>query len=313
MGVEELLGTKLEMIAGHAHPNYAEALAEFGTPRELPRCGGWVLERNIPGSSHQDAMGCYPLFRCRDWSGLREDVDALDGELVSVSMVLDPFGGHEPVDLERTFDFVRPFKEHIVIDLQGPWETQMTPHHRYMCRRALRHMEVIRCEHPQDYLDDWVRVYGHLVTKHGIEGMRAFSRRSLSLQLEVPGASFFVAVHGDRVVGALLVYRQDGVAYAQLTGVDEVGYKLGASYALFYTAMRYYAGKEPWFNLSGVPGVSDTGGEGLRWFKQGFSREIRVAYFCGRVLDRVAYRALCTTRGDVTSGYFPAYRAGEFA
>ncbi|UCD51579.1 MAG: GNAT family N-acetyltransferase, partial [Phycisphaerales bacterium] len=185
-------------------------------------------------------------------------------------------------------------------------------HHRYMCRRALRHMEVKRCGHPQDYLDDWVRVYGYLVAKHGIEGMRAFSRRSLSLQLDVPGASFFVAVHAGRVIGALLVYQQGDVAYAQLTGVDDVGYELGASYALFYTAMQYCSEKVFWFNLSGVPGVSDTGGEGLRWFKQGWSRETRVVYFCGRVFDQTAYDALCEARGGVTSGYFPAYRAGEF-
>ncbi|UCD49842.1 MAG: hypothetical protein JSW27_20220, partial [Phycisphaerales bacterium] len=118
------------MVTGHAHPSYAEALAEFGRPRELPRCGGWVLERSIPGSSHRDAMGCYPLFGCQDWSGLREDVDALDGELVSLSMVLDPFGGYELAELERTFDFVRPFKEHVVIGLQGLWETQISRHHR---------------------------------------------------------------------------------------------------------------------------------------------------------------------------------------
>ena len=140
-----------------------------------------------------------------------------------------------------------------------------------------------------------------------------FSRRSLSLQLDVPGACFFVALHEGRVVGALLVYQQADVAYAQLTGVDDVGYRLGASYALFHAAMRYYTDRAAWFNLSGVPGVSDSGGEGLRWFKQGWSRETRQAYFCGRVYDQAAYDALCRSRGDAAGNYFPAYRAGEFA
>jgi GNAT acetyltransferase-like protein len=300
------------MVTGHAHSGYAAAMAEFGTPRELPHCRGWVLERSIPGSSYRDAMGCYPLFACQDWAVLREDLESLD-DLVSLAMVPDPFGNYEFADLDRTFDRVRLFKEHVVIDLQGSWEAQVDKHHRYMCRRALRHMEIRRCANPQDYLDDWVHMYGYLVAKHEIDGMRAFSHRSLSMQLEVPGASLFVAVHKERVIGALLCYQQTPVAYAQLTGVDEMGYKLGASYALFWTAMQYYADKVPWFNLSGVPGVSDTGGEGLRWFKQGWSRKTRPVYFCGRVFNRTVYDALAGIRGDVIGGYFPAYRAGEFA
>lgn len=27
-------------MTGYLHPGYAESLAEFGAPRELPRCGG---------------------------------------------------------------------------------------------------------------------------------------------------------------------------------------------------------------------------------------------------------------------------------
>lgn len=303
---------KLEVITGHGHPSYAEALAEYGKPRALPRCGGWILERNVPGSPYRDAMGCYPLFACQDWSALGEDLEILRDELVSLAIVPDPFGNHQPLDLEGAFDFVRPFKEHVVVDLQGPWEEQISRHHQYMCRRALRHLEIRRCARPQDYLDDWVRVYGCLVARHGIEGMRAFSRRSLSLQLNVPGACFFVALCEGQVVGALLVYQQAEVAYAHLTGVDDIGYQLGASYALFHAALQHYADRAAWFNLSGVPGVSDTGGEGLRWFKQGWSRQMRQVYFCGRVFDQTAYDVLCRGRGDVTGSYFPAYRAGEF-
>lgn len=301
------------MVTGHAHPSYAEALAEFGKPRELPRCRAWVLEREISDTSYRDAMGCYPLFSCQDWSGLKEDLDVLSTDLVSLAMVPDPFGNYQLSDLKAGFDFVKPFKEHVVIALQEPWEMRVDRHHRYMCRRALRNMEVCRCENPQDCLEDWVRLYGQLVAKHQIRGMRTFSRRSLSLQLDVPGASFFVAVRSAQIIGALLLYQQADVAYAQLTAVSEEGYKLGASYALFWTAMQYYADKVRWFNLSGVPGVNDAGGEGLRWFKQGWSKETRTAYFCGRVFDREVYDTLVEAKGVSADGYFPAYRMGEFA
>ncbi len=301
------------MLTGHSHPDYAQALAEFGTPRELPRCGGWILEREIPGTAYRDAMGCYPLFACQVWSNLREDLEALGKDLVSLAMVPDPLGGYDQSDLQASFDFVRPFKEHVIIDLAGPWKSVVSRHHRLAVRKALKDLEVRRCVDSQDYLDDWVRLYGHLTGKHEITGLRAFSRRSLSLQLDVPGASFFAATHHDQVVGALLLYQHGDVAYAHLTGVDDVGYQLGASYALFWTAMDYYADKAHWFNLSGVPGVNDAGGEGLRWFKQGWSRETRTVHFCGRVFDWKAYEELVRVGGTSAEEYFPAYRAGEFA
>jgi len=300
------------VLTGHAHPDYARAFGEFGTPRELPRCGGWVLEREISGTEYRDAMGCYPLFACQNWSHLKEDLDALGKDLVSVAMVPDPLSAYDLSDLEAAFDFVKPFKEHVVIDLTGPWQSAVTRHHRLEVRRAFKVIEVKRCANSQDYLDDWVRLYGHLVDRHGITGLRAFSRRSLSLQLDVPGASFLVAIHQDVVVGALLLYRYGDVAYVHLTAVDDVGYRLGASYALWWTAMEYCADKTHWFNLSGVPGVDEKGGEGLRWFKQGWSRETRTSYFCGRIFDSEAYDLLTRTKGASPEPYFPSYRAGEF-
>ena len=70
-------------MSGYAHPAYAWSLQEFGCPRELPRCGGWVLERQVPGTSERDATGCYPLFACADWGRLREDLDAIGGSLLT--------------------------------------------------------------------------------------------------------------------------------------------------------------------------------------------------------------------------------------
>ena len=94
------------MITAHAHPDYAKAFAEYGKPRALPCCGGWVLEREIPGTPYRDAMGCYPLFSCVDWSGLKDDIDALSTDLVTVAMVPDPFGDYQLSDLQNAFDFV---------------------------------------------------------------------------------------------------------------------------------------------------------------------------------------------------------------
>lgn len=301
------------MIVGYAHPDYASAMAEVGQPRRLPLCDGWILEREIPDTSNRDAMGCYPIFSCQDWSGLKEDLDAVGTDLVSVAMVPDPLGDYELSDLQNCFDVVKPFKDHIVVNLGRPLDEVVSKHHRKMARRALRELKVERCTSPEKYHDDWVRLYGCLVGRHAVRGVAAFSHESLCRQLEVPGASLFIAIHRGKVVGGALAYQQGDVVNAHLTAFDEMGYELSAAYALKWRQLGYYADKARWFNLAGVPGINDTGGDGLRRFKQGWSPETRMAYLCGRVFDRETYDALAAAKGISVDGYFPAYRAGEFA
>lgn len=42
-------------VPGYMHPSYARSHEAFGTPRELPRCKGRVIERAIPGFAGSDA------------------------------------------------------------------------------------------------------------------------------------------------------------------------------------------------------------------------------------------------------------------
>src|SRR4026209_724846 len=103
---------------GYSHPAYAASLAEFGKPRALPRSNGWILERPISPTPYRDAMGCYPLFACDDWSKLDSDLEQLADDIVSLAIVADPFGAHDPEQLRKCFStLVTPFKEHLVTDL----------------------------------------------------------------------------------------------------------------------------------------------------------------------------------------------------
>jgi hypothetical protein len=298
--------------AGYAHWSYAKALSEFGTPRKLPRCGGWILERPLPGSNAVDAMGCYPLFACSDWSALGGDLDALRGDLVSLALVADPFGDYTPEQLHAWFDVVKPFKEHVVIDLSQPCDAVVSKHHQRNARRALRRLRIERCESPADHIDDWVALYSCLVERHTISGIPTFSRDSFSVQLEVPGGTLFRAIHDGRTVGAALRYQSGDVVYAHLVAFDDVGYRLGASYALTWFQLNYFADKARWFDLGGTPGVKAYRDSGLWHYKRGWSPETRPVYFCGRVLDRDRYDAIVKSTRVSTNGYFPAYRAGEF-
>src|SRR5258705_9755178 len=150
-------------VSGYIHAAYAKSLAEIGTPVQLPRCQGWVLQRQIPGFDDFDAMGCYPLFCCQEWSQLSSDLDNLAG-VVSIAIVTDPFGGFDVECLQESFqDVVVPFKQHFVVDLTRPVDDFAHPHHRRNARKALREVIVEECANPSEYLDDWTALYGTLV------------------------------------------------------------------------------------------------------------------------------------------------------
>jgi hypothetical protein len=307
--------TILETTTGYLHPQYAASLAQFGVPRELPHSGGWVLEREIPGASLRDAMGCYPLFVCQDWSQLADDLANLADELVCLSVVTDPFGEYDTALLEDCFpDKVVPFKEHFYIDLERPMEEYVQREHRRNARRALKRLQVEWYqEAPESTMQDWTRLYEHLIDRHAITGIRAFSRTAFATQFQVPGLVPFRAVYQDATIAMALLYVQDDVAYIHLSACSPLGYELDASAALYWRAIEYCRDRElKWLNLGAGAGVNGNGDDGLTRYKRGWSTGVRTVYFCGRIFDHAAYDQIVRTRGVPDTDYFPAYRAGEF-
>jgi hypothetical protein len=300
-------------MSGYLHQAYAESLTEFGTPRWLDQCRGWLLEREIPQSDKRDARGCYPLFACENWSNLKSDLQQLAGDLISVSLVTDPFGEFDVEYLRECFpDVMKPFKQHFVTDLTQPLESFVHPHHLRNARKALPQVEVEHCIAPQEFLDDWVNLYQTLIARHAITGIAAFSRESFAAQLSVPGINVFRASENDVSVGMLLWYEQGDRAYYHLGAYSERGYELGASFSLFDYALRYFCSRQlKWLNLGAGAGTSDHN-SGLSRFKQGWSNGKRTAYFCGRIFSRSEYQRLVERTNTGMTEYFPAYRLGEF-
>jgi hypothetical protein len=299
--------------SGYAHPGYADSLAEFGSPRLLSGCGGWLLERPIPGGTYRDAMGCYPLFACRDWSRLPEDLDALGQDLVSVVVVADPFGAGDDGFLRRCFDRVVPFKEHFVVDLTRPVPGSASTHHRRYSKRALREVIVERVESPTEFSAEWEMLYRGLVERHRIRGIPALSPTALSKQLAVPGMAVWRARRDGETVGATLWLQHGDVAYYHLGAYAEAGYRSRASFALFWTAIESFAAMGlRWLDLGGGAGSGATAADdGLTRFKRGWATASRAVYLCGRVPAPAVYRRL--TEALPPTEYFPAYRHGEFA
>jgi hypothetical protein len=303
-------------MTGYLHPLYAKSLSEFGTPVELSQCGGWLLERTIPNSDLKDAMGCYPLFCCTDWTRFAADVRDTKDKYVTISVVADPFASITEANLAQCFQLVRPFKNHFVIDDRGSSDRHISRHHQYYARRALKEMQVNRVEHPKEHLLDWLRLYAILIKRHRLKGIKSFSEKAFAIQFEVPGLVIFRASRNGRTIGMHLWYLQSGVAHSHLSAFDEEGYALSAAYALYWSALEEFKQNHfqevQWVDLGAGAGMKETAGDGLSRFKRGWGTTERVKYFCGSIFDRENYEALtATNQGD--SSYFPPYRAGELS
>ena len=300
-------------MTGYLHPGYAESLAEFGTPCPLTRCGGYLLVRQIPDTDCQDAMGCYPLFCCHDWTRLREDLEELRDRLVSVTLVTDPFGNYDEQLLRKTFGFVIPYKEHFVADLGRPLEEFTSARHRKYGRKAMRNFAVEVCSDPTMHLEEWIRLYSHLMERHHVTGLRCFSREALARQLAVPGMVMFRATEGNEPLSLDLWYVQGEVAQAHLVGTSPRGYELHVSYGLKLFILQYFTGKVRWLNLGAGAGLASLATSGLTEFKRGWSSATRQVYLCGLTLDATRYEEITRARGASQTEYYPAYRDGEFA
>jgi hypothetical protein len=302
------------MVNGYLNRRYAESFMGFGTPKELPRCGGWILERKIPGFSYHDGMGCYPIFACRDWSQLCIDMEDIGDELVCLALVTDPFGEYNETLLNRSFaDRVIPFKQHFVTDLGCPIDTIVSKHHRRYAKKALKKVCIEKCEDPNQFVDEWSDLYKVLIQRHNIKGIVEFSRRSFVKQLNVPGIVAFRAEYENRVVGMILWYVQGDVGYYHLGASTPKGYEMRASFGLFWFAIEYFATLGlRCLDLGAGAGVRSNSTDGLNRFKRGWSTGTKTAYFCGHIFDRAGYSEVMRVKDITVNDYFPAYRKDEF-
>jgi uncharacterized NAD(P)/FAD-binding protein YdhS len=305
-----------QKLTGYVHPLFVQAFSEFGEPTSLPRSGGWIIKRPIAGFDRWDGMGCYPMFSCLDWTQLSADLDDIASELVSLSVVIDPFGNHDEALIKKAFpDVVLPFKEHYVTDLTRPPESYISSRHMRNVKKAGKKIAVEACANPRQHLEDWLRLYAVLIQRHSITGLRTFSRQSFQKMLEVPGLVMFRATLNGEAVGILLWYVKGEVAYYHLGSFSELGYEERAAFALFWSAINHFRGLGlKWLHLGGREGAQKSEEEtaGLSSFKGGWSTGARPAYFCGRIFNHEWYEKITRARNMPPTTYFPAYRSGEF-
>ncbi|MBN2403132.1 MAG: hypothetical protein JXN64_12120 [Spirochaetes bacterium] len=294
---------------GYTDQNYAYSLSEFGQPQELPNCKGWILIREIPDTSLKDAMGCYPIFTCKNWFKLHEDLSLIDKNVISLSLIIDPLADIGIQYLKQHFHLVRPFKSHFIADLNQPLQKFVSKSHMKNVRKSLKKIDVEICTELAQYHEDWIRLYDVLKKRHNINGINAFSHRSFKIQLNIPGMIMFIARQQGNIIGALLLLVNDNVGYIHLSAFSDEGYEIKASYGITWKALEYLQEKGIHFALLGsMAGIKNNLQDGLALFKKGWSNEIRQNYLCGYIFDQQKYESLCHRNRINNTDYFPAYR-----
>ncbi|MDY0042929.1 MAG: GNAT family N-acetyltransferase, partial [Desulforhabdus sp.] len=186
-------------------------------------------------------------------------------------------------------------------------------HHRYYARKALKNISVDVSETPILFLDEWTNLYADLTKRFDVRGIRAFSKAAFARQLEIPGAVMFRALYEGTAVAAHVAYIQDKVCYGHLAGVNTLGQKLMASYALYWSEIEYFADKAEWLDWGAGVGIQQNDNDGVAQFKRGWSTGTRVSYFCGKIFDHEKYDQIVNAYDTIATEYFPAYRTGEFS
>lgn len=298
--------------AGYASRAYALSLAADADIVPLPQAGGCLIVR-AAGPGLRDLCSAYPMFGCRDWSGLRADIGALAGRFVSATLATDPFAAAGREALEEAFDVVRPLHQHFIVDLDAGASARVSRHHRRKLRAAGAAGDYRIAIAPPDaaFLEHWLRLYQTLIERKHITDMRAFSRSVFARQMAVPGAVIASAWAGDTLLGADWYFRDGDHVYAHLSAYSEAGYARAISYPLMQAAIEHFRPLSARLTLGGVPAGQEHGG--LSHFKAGWASCTLPTYICGAVLMADDFRRLNGGLAPTAEGYFPRYRQGEFA
>ena len=129
----------------------------------------------------------------------------------------------------------------------------------------------------------------------------------------MPGIIIFRALFDNDIVGMILWYVQNKIAYYHLSAYSDLGYELRASFGLFKHSIEYFQnlGLRS-LNLGSGAGIKGSEADGLSRFKKGWSNLTRTSFFCGKIFNYEAYSEILEDKSISKTDYFPAYRVGEF-
>ena len=300
------MGTGID--GGYGSQGYARSLSYLGPAIYLAASQSWLIRRPIPNTPYFDAMGCYPLWCCDQWSKLDEDLSQLN-DIVSVVGIASPLASHTV--LKKVFsDCCKVYKNAYLANAHTAWIETVTAHHRRNIKRAYQHCHVDIVD-ALAHVDTWMLLYRHLIKRHQINGVARFTKAAFIQQLRLPGLTAMAAYVNREIVGMVLWIRHGHMIYYHLGAYNERGYQHLAGFALFAFAFDYFAnvvGIEQIYLGAGTHTI-DPSRDGLARFKCGWSTHTQPIYLCGKILQADIYQQLIHDQTSPTFGdFFPMYR-----
>ena len=271
-----------------------------------------MLLRDIGETPFVDAMGCYPLFTCRHWDRLADDLEELGRDCVSLVLVNDPFSPLGKPALETIFDRVIFFKNHYVADLTVATRDFVSGKRLRSARSALSRMRVEIAGQPTAALvDDWLCLQSEIQHRHGPRATRLLTRDAVARLFATPGVIVLRVTLENMLMGMHVDILAGPVVYAHLAAYSSEGYAANASSAINVFEIEYFRGKARWIDWGGNAGRADDKDDGLARFKSRFSTGSLPVYLCGKIFQHERYDELVRARSGSNQAYFPAYRAGD--
>jgi len=107
--------------------------------------------------------------------------------------------------------------------------------------------------------------------------------------------------------GMSIWFTDKHLAYYHLAAYDEVGYESRASYALFYSVLKYLPSQGTQYVGLGAGAGTTATDSGLDRFKKGWSNQSLPVYLCGKIIDRDFCISYAPDAVQINS-FFPPYR-----
>jgi hypothetical protein len=286
-------------------------LEDFGLPILLGDGIGAALSRPIPGTSLRDILYPYPMYALLDEPQLLCALRALPaGGIVTATFVTDPLHGIAPNPSE--WDLARPWKSHLVVDNSIPGACTFSSKVRYYSNRAsskfgLR-VEFV-AEDRARLLDQWLDLWGRLVSRHGLVGLKALSPGFFKKLFELKEVLLAVLSDQDGIHSIHIWILDGDRCYSHLHASDDQAYAASGNYLLYSSALSWM--RDHGFRVCLLGSSSGTGmDDGLFQFKKQFANSSAGNFLLGCITDREAYGEM-TGSTSYAGGYFPAYREGE--
>lgn len=288
-----------------------------------------LLLRDIENSNYKDATSVYgyvgllvinkdDTFNKTDF---HKELNAFfnENKIISVFSRLHPFLDEQEA-IHEGLGTITSLGKVVFKDLTDSLEDQRAQYNRRLktyLNKSRKLCTVIK-GNTQDHLEQFVALYIDNMKRVDADSSYFFSLEYFKklLSSDEINAELLLCIHNEtqEIIAGAIFIKTDEIVQYHLSGMSEEYFDLNPI-KLIIDEMRIEATNEgfKYFNLGGGKSSRE---DSLFRFKSAFSKDFRVFRIWKYIVDETAYRTLSENHAvdtlnpdDLTSGFFPAYRA----